>query len=132
MKRRAVAVVIGLLSTTAGCGIGDDESVGKESERAPYHITLEGEASGAVDFIKYTDTTGAQVDATPPTVPFLKQITLDPKAIYVQVVVGATIVAGATSLTPVSCRITVDGQVVSERRSEGVVDCSSNLPVKKS
>jgi hypothetical protein len=131
MKRCAIVAVFGLLAAATGCGTGNGEPVAKEPERAPYDITLEGEASGAVDFIKYTDTTGAQVDARPPTVPFLKQMTLDPKVIYVQVVIGAKIVPGATSLTPVSCRVTVDGQVVSERRSEGVVDCSSNLPVKK-
>src|SRR3954471_24694502 len=106
MKRRAVVAVLGLLFATAGCGTGNDAPVGKEPERAPYNVTLEGEAFGAVDFIKYTDATGAQVDATPPTVPFLEQMTLDPKAIYVQVVVGAKIVPDATSLTPVSCRIT--------------------------
>lgn len=140
MKKRTAAFAALVALTLSGCSTGTTAATPDEASEAAapapaaeetartvtYDVTSDGATAGNVTYLTFNNGGSGQEQATDAALPFSKVIEIEEDGMFETSIFSLTAQA-AEGATTISCKITVDGQVISEQTSTGqyaVVSCS--------
>ena len=105
----------------------DVEEGGAATRTVTYEVTGDGTSAGNVTYLTVNDGNSGSEQATGAALPFTKEIEIADAGVFTASVFS--LVAQAGDGTTISCKITADGEVISEQTSTGqyaVVSCSGS------
>jgi hypothetical protein len=130
MRKITLALTAVALLALTGCSAGSPSPADAASEQRTvvYDVTSDAATSGNVTYLTFNAGAAGQEQATDAPLPFTKEIVLDDDALF-ESSIFSLVAQAAVGATTISCKITVDGEVISEQTSTGeyaVVSCSGS------
>jgi len=105
-----------------------EEAAADAPRTVTYDVTSDAATAGNVTYMTFNDGGSGTEQATDAAVPFTKSVEIADDGMFEMSIFSLTAQASAEATT-ITCKITVDGQVISEQTSTGqyaVVSCSGS------
>ncbi|WP_104126625.1 MmpS family transport accessory protein [Cryobacterium sp. Y57] len=146
MKKITFALVTGILLSSfvlTGCssaapGVDDgaapaadvatSEAATATNNTVTYEVTSDAATAGNISYLTFNDGSSGQEQATEAPLPFTNEVTLEDGGLFSSSIFSLVAQASAEATT-ISCKITVNGEVIADQTSSGayaVVTCSGS------